>query len=122
MPIYTAQGKNRAPIMLDNEMFMQVEAEVLKNAKRDDYVKGLLSEYKISYQLTYEGGAGVCLHFPGCPKSFELELKFAVVLCEPTQFQVWGTRKLGREFHKKLVGHQQSSQSTVQCGTYRYQS
>jgi hypothetical protein len=41
----------KAPIMLEKTMFFQVEAEVVKNSKRDDYVNGLLNEDKVAYQL-----------------------------------------------------------------------
>jgi hypothetical protein len=104
LPIYNAQDNMKAPVMLEKTKFFQIEAEVVKNSKRDDYVNGLLNKDEMVYQLTYEGGAGVYLHFPNCLRRFDMELKFAVVLNEPEDFQVWGTRKLGREFHQKLVG------------------
>ena len=54
------------PVMFDKEIFFQIEAEVVKNLKRTEYVNGMVNEDEVKYQLAYEGGAGVCLHFPGC--------------------------------------------------------
>ncbi len=102
LPIYTEQGAMRAPIMLDKVMYFQIESEVIKNSKRGDYVDGLVSEDNLKYQLSYKGGAGVRLQFPSCLPTRDMELKFAAVLFEADTFHVWGTRKLGREFHQKF--------------------
>jgi hypothetical protein len=53
-------------------------------------------------QLTYESGTGVSLHFPTYDRKYDIELKFTIILFELQTFQVWETRKLGNEFHKKL--------------------
>jgi hypothetical protein len=82
LPIYRAQNASRVPIMFEKKLFFQIEAEVVKNAKRDDYTNGLVTEDEVTYHLSYEGGAGVCLHFPNCPKTLDIELKFASILCE----------------------------------------
>jgi hypothetical protein len=103
LPIYRAQNASRVPIMFEKNMFFQIEAEVVKNAKRDDYIKGLVTEDELTYHLSYEGGSGVCLHFPNCHTNLDIELKFASIIFEVTAFQVWGTRKLGRDFFKRLV-------------------
>jgi hypothetical protein len=103
LQIYKLQEISRVPVMFDNEMFFQVEAEIIKNPKRKDYIDGLVNEDDVKYQLTVEGGAGVCLHFPGCDKSYEIELKFATIFLQSSTFQVWGTRKIGRDFHGRLV-------------------
>jgi hypothetical protein len=102
LPIFLAQASSRTPVSFDEVMFFQIEAEVVKNAKRMDYVDGMVNEEEVKYQLTFEGGAGVCLHFPNCERRFDIELKFATVFYEPQTFQVWGTRKIAREFHKRL--------------------
>jgi hypothetical protein len=103
LPIYREQQSSRAPIMFDRDMYFQIEAEVVKNSKRKNYVDGLLSEEEVQYQLSYQGGAGVCLHFPFCKRANGIELKFASILLDVTTFQVWGTRELRREFGKKLA-------------------
>jgi hypothetical protein len=103
LPIHRRQDASRAPIMFGKDIFFQIEAEVVKNSKRSDYISGLATEDDIQYQITYEGGGGVCLHFPSCERSFDIELKFASIFCETSTFQVWGTRPLTREFHQKLV-------------------
>ena len=103
LPIFKAQDGSRAPIMFEKTMCFQIEAEVVKNSKRDDYVNGLITEDEVHYQRTYVGGAGVCLHFPDCDCQLDIELKFASILFEVKTFHVWGTQKLGHEFCKRLV-------------------
>jgi hypothetical protein len=103
LPIYKAQSSSRIPITFDKINYYQIEAEVIKNSKREDYMNGMVSEDDVKYQLTFEGGAGVCLQFPFCHQRFDIEMKFATVFYEPETFQVWGMQKLGREFHKRLV-------------------
>jgi hypothetical protein len=100
---YKSQSMLRVPIMFDKEMFFQIEAVVVKNAKRQDYMDGVVSEDDVKYQLTVQGGAGVCLHFPACDKALDIELKFATVFLQSTTFQIWGTAKIGRDFHMRLV-------------------
>lgn len=103
LPIYKAQSSSRIPITFDKVNYYQIEAEVVKNSKRQDYLNGMVSEDDVKYQLTFEGGAGVCLQFPFCDSRFDIELKFATVFHEAETFQVWGMQKLGREFHKRLA-------------------
>jgi hypothetical protein len=113
-----AQDAGRAWIMQHKEIFFfQVEAEVVKNSKQNDYVDGLCTKDDTQSQLLYKGGIWVCLHFPTCDCKFDLELKFVIVLLEPTTFQVWGTHKLGREFHKKLfrLKNEQNCESLYSC-------
>jgi hypothetical protein len=100
LPIYKAQSSSRIPITFDKINYYQIEAEVVKTSKRQDYLNGLVSEDDVRYQLTFKGGAGICLQFPFCDPRFDIELKFATVFHEPETFQVWGMQKLGREFHK----------------------
>jgi hypothetical protein len=78
--------------MFHKEIFFQIDTEVVKNLIRDDYINGLLTENKLSF----EGGAGICLHFQSCDCNFNIELKFASILIEAKQFHVWGTCKLGQ--------------------------
>ena len=103
LPIYKAQSSTRILISFDKNNFYQIEAEVIKNSKRQDYVDGMVSKNDVKYHLSFEGGAGVCLHFPNCQRRFDIKMKFATVFHEPETFQVWGMQKLGREFHKRLV-------------------
>lgn len=85
-------------------------AEVVKNAKCDDSVNGLVTEDEVTYHLSYKEGAGVCLHFPSCHTNLDIELKFASILCEVKTFQVWGTRKFGRGLLDALAC------AVVECG------
>jgi hypothetical protein len=57
---------------------------------------------EMKYQLTVKGGADMCLHFPSYDRHYAIELKFATLFYSPETLQVWGTRKLAREFHKRL--------------------
>ena len=41
------QDSSRAPIMFDKEVFFQIEAEVVKDLKHDDYINRLLTEHKV---------------------------------------------------------------------------
>jgi hypothetical protein len=50
------------------------------------------------YLLTKIGGAGVCLHFPNCERSYDMELKFATLMNALNLFQVWETTKSSYEF------------------------
>jgi hypothetical protein len=85
-------------------MFFQIEAVVVKNARRQDFVDGVITVNDIKYLLSMKGGAGVCLHFPNCEPSFGLELKFATVMLDVESFQVWGTTRSGRAFDKVIKG------------------
>jgi hypothetical protein len=45
----------------------------------------------------------VCLHFPSCEGQYDIKLKSTTVFYDPESSQVWGNKKLAREFHKQLV-------------------
>ena len=79
LPIFREQDISRVPIMFDKDMYIQIEAVVVKNSKRQDYLDGMVNKDDLQYQLTVKGSAGVCLHFPSCDRGFDIELKFATV-------------------------------------------
>jgi hypothetical protein len=89
-----AQDAARVAIMQDKEMLFQVDdAKVVKNSKCSNYVNDFwlqTTEDDVHFQLSYEGGAGVCLHFSPCDCHYNIKLKFTLILFEPTIFQVCG--------------------------------
>jgi hypothetical protein len=103
LPIFTQQSSMRPPVMFDKTMFFQIEASTVKNAKRKDFVDGMVTQSDVRYLLTKEGGGGIGLHFPGCDRSFDIELKFATVLDETSSFQVWGASRAGRDLHRVFL-------------------
>ncbi len=74
--------------MFYKEMFFQIEAEVIKNSKCDDYVNGLVTEDEVQYQLSFQGGVGdACIS----------RLAAANLISNSSSlllFHVWRTRKL----------------------------
>jgi hypothetical protein len=101
--IYYAQNASRPPITIGKELYFQIEAVVVKNLKRNNFIDGQHDQNEVKYLLTKIGGAGVCLHFPYCGRDYDMELKFATVMNDALdRFQVWGTTKSSREFSASI--------------------
>ena len=52
LQIYKLQAISRVPIMFDNKIFFQVEAEIVKNSKQKNYIDGVVNKDDVKYQLT----------------------------------------------------------------------
>jgi hypothetical protein len=100
--IYEVQAKGRKPLIFGDVLFFQIEAEVLKNVYRSNSTGGLYTQKKFGALFLSRGGAALSLSFPGCPRSFEFELKSADVFFSCESLQVWGTTKTVRSVRKQL--------------------
>jgi hypothetical protein len=100
--IYEQQEKRRKPLIFGDILFFQIKAVVLKNAYRANFISGHYTQKKIGNLFSSRGGAALGLTFPGCPRSFEFELKSADVFFLCATLQVWGTTKTVRSFRKQL--------------------
>jgi hypothetical protein len=100
--IYEVQAKGRKPLIFGDVLFFQIEAEVLKNVYRSNFTGGLFTEKECGVLFLSRGGAAIGLSFPGCPRSFEFELKSADVFFSCESLHVWGTTKTVRSFRKQL--------------------
>jgi hypothetical protein len=102
--IWKEQDAKRPPITVLREMYFQVEAEAMKNLKRKGFIDGMHSQDDVKYFVTYEGGEGVCLSYPGCSRNRDNELKFATIINEMADtFMVWGTTKPCHDYSMPLL-------------------
>jgi hypothetical protein len=104
LSIYNIQSEQtyRSPVQFEKSLYFQIEAEVVKNASRESFIYGLHDIDTVRYLLTSTGGGGIGIHFPDCPASLGVELKFATVFEHGDDFQVWGMSKSGRDFKPGL--------------------
>jgi hypothetical protein len=100
--IYEVQAKGRKPLIFGDVPFFQIEAEVLKNVYRSNFTGGLYTQKEFGVLFSSRGGAALGISFPGCPRSFEFELKPADVSFSCESLQVWGTTKTLWSFRKQL--------------------
>ncbi|WP_288993359.1 hypothetical protein, partial [uncultured Marinobacter sp.] len=100
--IYEVQAKGRKPLIFGDVLFFQIEAVVLKNVYRSNFTRGLYTQKEFGALFSSRGGAALGLSFPGCPRSFEFELKSADVFFSCESLQVWGTTKTVHSFRKQL--------------------
>jgi hypothetical protein len=103
LPRYRSQKAGRLPIQFCGRTYLQIDATVLKNSTRCQFIDGMYSQDDVLALLTSRGGAGVGLHFTNCHRSFDLELKFASVIEECDDLQVWGVSFSGRNFLTPLA-------------------
>jgi hypothetical protein len=89
--IYERQEKGRKPLIFGDILFFQIEAVVLKNAYRANFISGQYTQKEFGNLFSSRGGAALGLTFPGCPRSFEFELKSADVFFSCAMLQVWDT-------------------------------
>ena len=101
--IWNEQDSKRNPVTIARETYFQVEAEVVKNSKQKGFIDGMYSQNDVKHFVTYEGGEGLCLAFPGCSSKREIELKFASVIHETETFMVFGDTKACRDYSSLLL-------------------
>jgi hypothetical protein len=65
--IYNNQRPLRPAIQFERLLYIQIEAEVIKNFYRDSFVRGLNDVDTVKYLLTRVGGGGIGVHFCDCP-------------------------------------------------------
>jgi hypothetical protein len=96
LPIYKLQAILRVPIMLDKKMFFQIEAEVVKNSKCQDYIDSVVNKKdNVGYQLTVGENVGICLHFPCCNRGdVILSLNLPLYYCGQQRFKSGVQRRL----------------------------
>jgi hypothetical protein len=101
--VYCSGIWSSSPVEIAGVTFFQIEAEVVKNSACIQFIDGMFDQNEVLNLLTKIGGAGVGLHFPGCPTGMDLALKFASVNDEHEMFQVWGTTFSGRDLKTPLI-------------------
>jgi hypothetical protein len=77
--IYERQEKGRKPLIFGDVLFFQIEAAVLKNAYRANFISGHYTQKEFGNLFLSRDGAALGLIFPGCPTSFEFKLNAADV-------------------------------------------
>jgi hypothetical protein len=100
--IYERQEGGRKPLIFGDVLFFQIEAVVLKNAHRANFISGHYTQKQFGNLFSSRGGAALGLTFPGCPRSFKFELKSAHVFLSCVTLQVWGATKTVCSFRKQL--------------------
>jgi hypothetical protein len=70
----------------------------VKNLFHESFIHGLHDIDTVKYLLSTVGGWGIALHFPRCPDSLDIELKFATVFENDNNIQVWRMFKSGWDF------------------------
>jgi hypothetical protein len=90
LKIYNHQRPFWPAIQFEQLIYIQIEAEVVKNSYQESFIHGLNDIDTVKYLLTRVGGGGIGVHFKNCPTSLDIELKFATVIEDPNMFQVWG--------------------------------
>jgi hypothetical protein len=103
LSIYNAQRSGQLPLEFGGDHYFQIEAQVVKNLTRRQFIDGIYRQNAVVDLLTKQGGASVGLHFPNCPFDFDMELKFASVIDKCSTFQVWGTNFSGCNFFTPLL-------------------
>jgi hypothetical protein len=116
LKIYNQQRPLRPPIQFGKQVFVQIEAEVIKNAFRNGFMHGLHDVNTVKYLLTKVGGGGIGVHFPSCSDAFNIELKFSTIIENCSTFQVWGMAKSGRDF-KPSIRNLKNEASREACFT-----
>jgi hypothetical protein len=89
-------------LIFGDVLFLQSEAEVLKNVYRFNFTGGLYTQKEFGALFSSRGGAVLRLSFPGCPRSFQFELKSVDVFFSCESLQVLGTTKMVCSFRKQL--------------------
>jgi hypothetical protein len=86
----------------------------LSSRTQQELIDGIHSQDTVKYFVTYEGGEGIGLHFPGRSCERDLELKFESVLQETDSLMVWGTTKACRDYSTLISKlRMQSSQELI---------
>jgi hypothetical protein len=100
--IYKEQDQGRNPLIFGDVLFFPIESVVLKNVYCSNFTGGIYTQKEFGALFSSRGGAALGLSFPGCPRSFEFELKSAHVFFSCETIQVWGTTKPVRSFRRQL--------------------
>lgn len=84
------QNNGLENINIGMQLFDQIQATVIKNGRREDFINGVMDKDELEYHVVGIGGAAVSMSFPNCKASTSIELKFSELL-EDKDIQLWGT-------------------------------
>jgi hypothetical protein len=86
---------------LKSLFYFQIEAEVVNNSFRKDFIHGLKDIDTVKYLLTSIGGGGIRLHFLNCPIFLDIKLKFASVFSKLRHVPSMGNGQVWPHFQTK---------------------
>ena len=102
--IVREQNNGLATINIRLQTFVQIQATVITNARREDFINGVMDKEELEYHVVGIGGAAISLSFPNCNTSTSIEFKFSQ-FSQDKDIQLWGTtsnkRNLNRVIKKK---------------------